>query len=245
MLIGYDGSRAFLKDRSGTENYSYQLLKILGKIDHRNHYIVYLRPGKVQISGWPKNFQFSILEFKFLWTQIGLALKTFTDNLDVLLVPAHTLPVIRKPGLNLVVTVHDLGSEYLPSMHQLKQRLYLSFMQKIQLKGATKIIAVSQATKEDLVKRVGLDSKKIEVIYEGFDKKLFRPVRGDTLVNSLKAYYLFVGTVQPRKNLKRVIQAYAKCCGRQPHSLARQRKRPASASGGLGYARSDVASELV
>lgn len=256
MVIGFDGSRAFVTGRTGTENYSYQLLKALAKIDKKNTYRVYLRfrpvsDAIVQVIGkFPRNFQFKTITWPRLWTQAGLATQTFKDKLDVLFVPAHTLPVIRKPSLKTVVTVHDLGSEYLPGMHQLKQRLYLGFMQKVQLKTATKIIAVSKATKEDLVKKIGIDSKKIKVVYEGYDKQLFRLIKGDLLINSLKEYdlesgkyFLFVGTVQPRKNLERLIKAFAKwsgsfdvCFGRQSRSLARQRKRPASASGGLGYA---------
>lgn len=206
MVIGIDGSRAFTDRRTGTENYSYQLLKALAKIDRQNEYIVYLRTKGEALRGWPKNFQFKVINWPCLWTQGGLALQTFKDKLDVLFVPAHTLPVIRNPGLKTVVTVHDLGSEYLPKMHQLKQRLYLSFMQKYQLKGATKIIAVSKATKEDLVKKVGIDAKKVEVVYEGYDKQLFKPVKKDIE----KKYFLFVGTVQPRKNLERIIKAVAK-----------------------------------
>ncbi|MBI2020070.1 glycosyltransferase, partial [Candidatus Daviesbacteria bacterium] len=155
-----DGSRAFIKNKTGTENYSYQILLNLSKIDKKNTYIVYLRPEENTGDNWPKNFTFKILKWPRLWTQGGLAIQTFLDPIDVLFVPAHTLPIIRKPDLKTVVTVHDLGSEYLPTMHQLKQRLYLSLMQQYQLKGATKLIAVSKATKEDLVKRLEIDDKK-------------------------------------------------------------------------------------
>ena len=102
--------------------------------------------------------------------------------------------------------MHDLGSEYLPQAHQIKQRLYLGLMQKYQLKGAGKIIAVSNATKKDLIK-LGINPSKIEVIYEGYDKKLFV---NDTQGCRLRDYYLFVGTVQPRKNLERLIKAFSK-----------------------------------
>ena len=221
MVIGYDGSRAFSLNRTGTENYSYQLLKALAKIDKRNKYLVFVK-NRVVTEEFPDNFHFITINWPKFWTQGGLGIQTFKDSLDLLFVPAHTLPIIRKPGLKTVVTVHDLGSEYLPSMHQLKQRAYLGLMQKYQLKGATKIIAVSNATKKDLVKRVGVDQKKmsklssskIEVIYEGYDKNLFKPVsaRGRSSFgrNSLKPYYLFVGTIQPRKNLERLIQAFSR-----------------------------------
>lgn len=219
MTIGFDGSRAFTSAKTGTENYSYQLLVNLSKIDHQNTYIVYLRPPEIKITGWPNNFRFKLINFKRLWTQAGLASQTFIDNLDVLFIPSHTLPIIRKPGLKTVVTVHDLGSEYLPSMHQVKQRLYLSLMQRHQLRGVSKIIAVSQATKKDLVDRIGIDSGKVEVVYEGYDRKLFKPVsaRGRSSFgrNGLRQYrlksgqyFLFVGTIQPRKNIERIIIAF-------------------------------------
>lgn len=195
MVIGFDGSRAFLDERTGTENYSYQLLKALQKLDRKNRYVVYTR---------------KTIPWKRFWTQGGLALQTFKDNLDLLFVPAHTLPLIRRPGLKTVVTVHDLGSEYLPQMHQLKQRLYLAFMQKYQLKTATKLIAVSKATKEDLIEKIGINPSRIGVVHEGVDKALFKPTKAEALVYSLKPYYLFVGTIQPRKNLERIIEAAAR-----------------------------------
>src|SRR3989344_7955901 len=210
MTIGYDASRAFIRNRTGTENYSYQLLRALAEIDQKNTYKVYVRPGFSLEEKWPSNFQFSVLNFQYLWTQIGLGLQTFKEKLDVLFVPAHTLPIIHKPGLKTVVTVHDLGPEYLPKMHQLKQQLYLKYITKYQLTSATKLIAVSKATKEDLVKKVGIDPKKVEVVYEGFNKELTRDRQQAT--DDIKVYgkyYLFVGTVQPRKNLERIIKAFS------------------------------------
>ena len=245
MLIGFDGSRAFSKDRTGTENYSFQLLKALAEIDHKNQYIVYLRPGaNVGIARsaalnfprsslrkfahldlripsshdefiWPENFQFKVIKWSWLWTQVGLAKQTFHDKLDVLFIPAHTSPLIHQPGLKTVVTVHDLGAEYLPKMHQIKQRLYLKWITNYQLKNATKLIAVSKATKDDLVKRIGIDQNRVKIVYESYNTDLTRSEVGDTLANSLRQfdlkpqqYFLFVGTIQPRKNLERLIKAF-------------------------------------
>lgn len=219
MIIGFDASRAFLKERTGTENYSHQLLKALGKIDKINHYKIYTRSfindTIVQLMKLPKNFEFVEIMWSGFWTQGGLAIQTFKDNLDILFVPSHTLPILRRPGLKTVMTVHDLGAEYLPAHHQLKQLLYLKYITKYQLASATKLIAVSYATKDDLIKKAGIDEKKmsklssskIEVVYEGYDEKIFRPTKADTFINSLTPYYLFVGTIQPRKNLIRLIKA--------------------------------------
>src|SRR3989344_756325 len=234
MLIGFDGSRAFASRRTGTENYSYQLLKGLAKIDKRNKYIVYLRvgidsviarsettkqsqkglPGLLESpldslrarndeSRWPKNFTFKEINWPRVWTQGGLGIQTFIEDLHILFVPSHTLPIIRKPGLKTVMTVHDLGAEYLPKMHQLKQQLYLKYITRYQLTSATRLIAVSKSTKEDLVKKVNIDPKKITVVYEGYDTESY-----GLRSSKIGKYFLFVGTIQPRKNLTRLITAF-------------------------------------
>lgn len=231
MTIGFDGSRAFIEGKTGTENYSYQLIKNLSHIDTENNYLIYIRESqksKVKTTHpsfggqkWPENFKFVTINLPRLWTQIGLSFATFTDNLDVLFIPAHTLPLIRKPGLKTVITVHDLGAEFLPSSHQLKQILYLKLMTHYQLKTATKIIAVSEATKKDIIKRVGVEAEKIKVIYEGVDIKVFSPqssavskAKTDNILRRYdlerNRYFIFVGTIQPRKNLGRLITAFSK-----------------------------------
>ena len=220
MTIGFDGSRAFTNKKTGTENYSFELLKHLSQIDTLNNYVVYIRPGtNISASGynWPSNFKFQILNFKFLWTQLGLGLQTFIDPIDILFTPAHTLPLFRRPGLKTLITIHDLGAEFLPQTHQLKQRLYLSLMTNYQLKGATKLLAVSEATKKDLIKKVGINPSKIAVTYEGYNQDLYKTLPEKEVKDRLrefdidyKNYFLFVGTIQPRKNLKNLILAFQK-----------------------------------
>ncbi len=214
MVIGFDGSKAFKKERTGVENYSYQLLLHLSKIDRKNRYLVYLDPrvNPKKIAGWPQNFNFKVINMPLMWTQLGLALQSYLDRMDVLFISAHTLPVLKNPFLKSVVTVHDLGAQYLGRMHQIKQRVYLGFMTYVQLRFATRIIAVSQATKSDLVEKVGIEPSKVEVIYEAAS---LYPGESGIGVNFLKKvgitaqrYFLFVGTIQPRKNLERVIEAY-------------------------------------
>lgn len=219
MNIGFDASRAFINNRTGTENYSFQILKSLSQIDHTNNYQIYLRPQvKVQKSNWPGNFHFVTVNFPRLWTQIGLAKQTFIDYfLDVLFIPSHTLPIIHLPGLKTVMTVHDLGSQYLPQTHQLKQKLYLNFITSYQLKTASHLIAVSASTKQDLITQADISANKISVIYEGYNQQTFKPVKTNALSSTLDKYnlkpgeyFLFVGTIQPRKNLVRLIKAYAR-----------------------------------
>lgn len=226
MTIGFDGSRAFSQGRTGTENYSFQLLKHLSLIDTENQYLIYIKDSQLKAfksENFPDNFECRVIGLPRLWTQIGLAFRTFVDPLDMLFVPSHTLPLIRRPGLKSVITVHDLGAEFLPAFHQFKQVLYLNLMTHYQLKTAAKIIAVSKATKKDIQDRVGVSSEKIEVVYEGVDEKLFRKLPIDienrilhqykltahTSSRGKNKYFFFIGTIQPRKNLERLIRAFA------------------------------------
>lgn len=242
MLIGFDASRAFVAERTGTENYSLNLLQALAKIDRKNKqslrpsglkqglrsspaspdaglkYRVYLRgnldPKKIA-QNFPKNFEFRLIRPSRLWTQVGLALETWRNPVDLLFVPAHTLPVLRNPKIKTVVTIHDLGVEFLPGYHQFPQRYYLDLASRYAARHADTIIAVSAATKRDLINRYKVAAEKVFVVSEGVERRVFRP-QSEVKVESVKKkykingpYILFVGTVQPRKNLQVLIEAFA------------------------------------
>jgi glycosyltransferase involved in cell wall biosynthesis len=213
MIIAVDGSEAFVKNRTGVENYCFYILQNLAKIDQKNSYLIYLDRRTNSVTGdWPDNFKFKYLKWSVLWTQIGLALQTYLDKMDLLFIPGHTLPILKNPTVKSVVTVHDLGAEYLGSLHQWKQRLYLGLMEKVQIRFATKIIAVSESTKKDLVQKIGIKPHKVEVVYEA---RVPLETKNDTNVDILSKidlkkgkYFLFVGTIQPRKNISRIIEAF-------------------------------------
>lgn len=218
MVIGFDASRAFVHKRTGTENYSFELLKHLLEIDQRNTYRVYLRNMEPHfdplLAG--DNVVPVPIKQKRLWTQAGLAKEVLFNTPDVLFIPAHTLPVIHKKGLRTVVTVHDLGAEYLPHYHKFPHKLYLNRSTEYAVKKASRLIAVSEATKHDLIKRLKADPRKISVVYEGFNRSNFYPQpqneidRVAQVYGLKKPYFLFVSTIQPRKNLVRLIEAFAR-----------------------------------
>src|SRR3989344_6589460 len=272
MLIGFDASRAFASEATGTENYSRNLLRALAKIDRNNRYRVYLRGSSQfmvdssQINKtvnrepitknfiWPANFEFKVIRPYRLWTQVGLALETWRNPVDLLFVPAHTLPIFRRRNIafsnfqfplsnylkifqlksrksmidgkwqmvnrsKYVVTIHDLGVEYLPGYHQFPQRYYLDLASRYAARHADALIAVSRSTKADLIKRYAIATKKIFVVSEGVDMSLFKP-QSKSKVESVKSkykirgnYILAVGTVQPRKNLEMLIKAFKQVSG--------------------------------
>lgn len=224
MIIGFDASRLLVSQRTGTENYSFYLARALSKIDTHNLYSLYFREsprpkGFARIFGGNPNFVAKVIPWSRFWTQGGLAWECLRYPPDLLFVPAHTLPVIRRPSLKSVVTIHDLGSEYLPEYHQFPQKLYLDKATRFAARNATHLIAVSEATKRDLVQRFRVPEEKITVVYEGVDHKKFKNQKSKIKNEGVKEvkgkysiggeYALFVGTVQPRKNLRRLIEAFS------------------------------------
>ena len=223
MRIGIDASRAFVDNPTGTERYSYEVITRLLKLPEakKHTWILYVRPqflisnfkflNNDQMFKCP-NVQIREIPLSRLWTQVGLAARTWVDDLDVLWVPAHTLPVLRKLGIRTVVTVHGLEYEWLPEYENWLQRWYLPLSTKYAVMSASRIIAVSEFTKRQLVERLGADERKIAVIHEGVTRQ-----RLETSVQRLVKgkYLLFVGTIQPRKNLVRLIEAFSRLDARR------------------------------
>ncbi len=215
MHIGIDASRIALSERTGTENYTYNLIEALKRVDKVNKYTLYFNklPQYFEIS--QQNVSTRYIPMPRFWTQIRLLSEVLLNPPDILFIPAHTLPLVRRASLKTIVTIHDLGSEFLPEHHQFPQKLYLNWSTKFAVSQADALIAVSESTKKDLVKKLKADPKKISVIYEGIDKKFFYPRTQEDINKSrshfglTKPYLLFVGTVQPRKNLKFLIEAFA------------------------------------
>jgi glycosyltransferase involved in cell wall biosynthesis len=228
MNIGIDASRAFLKQRTGTENYSYYLIKALAATDHSNRYLLYLKGSEEIDFELPPNFWLKKISLPRFWTQLGLAARSFWDPIDLLFIPAHTLPIIRRPNLKTVVTIHGLEYQYLPEYYQFPQKLFLNRSTEYAVKQADCLIAVSEWTKKELVRQLGADSRKIKVVYEGVDylglKSLKLSLTGLAGIRKKyqlsKDYLLFVGTIQPRKNLEKLIEAFNQLISDAPKSLS-------------------------
>jgi len=218
VRIGIDASRTFVPNPTGTERYAGEVtLRLLAIPESGDHtWILYARKVNFQAinSKFEKRLNVKVVEIKlpFLWTQMGMAARTWIDNLDILWVPAHTLPIMRKPGIKTIVTIHGLEYEWLPAYENFLQRWYLPLSTIYASKSADKIIAVSKFTSHQLVNRLGIPGEKIKVIYEGFTSQ--PPGKHqESLFEKYgikpKKYLMFVGTIQPRKNLIRLIEAFS------------------------------------
>lgn len=219
MLIGIEAERANHPQKTGVEHYARQLILHLAEIDRRNNYILYLRS---QPEDWflrlPKNFQVKVLPFPIFWTQLRLSWETFRRPVDALMIPASALPVIHPK--KSVVTIHDLAWIFYPQTFTKFNRWFLRWSTKFAVERASNIIAVSEATKKDLIKYYHVPAGKITVVHHGFEQ-----VPSENQVSSVKLpekYVLFLSTLQPRKNLEGLIDAFKELkreCPELPHRL--------------------------
>jgi glycosyltransferase involved in cell wall biosynthesis len=218
MRIGVDVSRALRAHRTGTERYALEIVRHLLQLPSAAQYGWRLYGDTAPVaSPFPTrtpgaaldNVELSILPGRRLWTHRTLAAEVTRHPPDVLFVPAHVIPFIL-PSRRLppsVVTIHDLGYRHFPNAHPWRQRRYLDWSTRWSTQVAACVIAVSQATADDLQSAYAVDRRKIDVIYEATV-----PIAPETIPSSpprARPYALYVGTIQPRKNLVRLAQAYA------------------------------------
>ncbi|MDZ7611392.1 MAG: glycosyltransferase family 1 protein [Candidatus Moranbacteria bacterium] len=217
MKIAIDASRAFLDNRTGIEEYAFELVNNLREELSRKEVVLYLRPGgkkKLESSmKLPDKWEAREIDFKYFWTQAGMAWEFLTNPPDVLFIPAHTVPWIHPK--NTVVTVHGLEYEHCPESYSLYSRLFHRFFIKKSCLWAKKIIAVSANTKKDLAEQYGVLPKKIKVVYNGFNSPAGeasegKKKRGGSLENPAekKPYFLYIGRLEKRKNIEGIIKAF-------------------------------------
>lgn len=220
MHIGIDASRATRGQRTGTEGYSLQLIRALLALDVTDRFTLYfnqapepgLLPEGVRV-------RHRVVPMARLWTHVRLSVEMLRHPPDVLLVPAHVLPLIHPR--RSVVTVHDLGYLHEPAAHRTLDRLYLDLSNRYHARAATRLLAISQATRDDLVRTYGVSPERVTVTQLAADAS-FRPA-DQAAVDAARAryglgqrYFLYVGTLQPRKNLPRLVRAFAQVAADRP-----------------------------
>lgn len=160
----------------------------------------------------------------FLRVPLGIPLAARRHSLDLLHMTYIVPPVCPVPT---VVTVHDISFEVYPETFSRRDRLLLSWGVPFSARRAARVIAVSDHTKCDLVRRYGIPEEKIRVTHEA-PAPLFQPVEDRVRLEAVRhrygvsgPYVLSVGTLQPRKNLSTLLEAFrvAKGEGRIPHRL--------------------------
>jgi glycosyltransferase involved in cell wall biosynthesis len=211
MRIGVD-AREIIKGRNGKGWYVFHVLSNILKIDKQNTYFLY-SDSEIDLPDFA-NAQKIILKEKDLLWHLAMPKRLKADKIDLYWAPTSPIvPALIK--IPTVFTIHDLTNLLFPQTHTLKGRIIEKIFLKTAIKKAKKIIAVSNATKNDVIKFFPKVQDKIQTTYLGFDQA-FRKTTPEECLSELKkrklkpGYILFVGTLEPRKNVTTILEAYSK-----------------------------------
>ncbi len=230
MILGIDASRCAAANGTGVEGYSAAIIRHLLKLIHEQPHGVFDRvvlytPLEIPESALGGRYAFAeqrVITLPRMWTQARLSAEMVQEPPDVLFVPSHVLPLVH-PAKS-VVTIHDVAFMDFPSAYPLSRRLYLRFSTWLAVREATGIIVPSEAVAEDLVRHFSCPREKITVIHHGFEAERPREDREDNTlsrshddrilenfgVTPESPYILYVGRLEEKKNLVRLVEAFLK-----------------------------------
>lgn len=222
VIIGIDASRITTGISTGTERYAREVIAALVKLAPQHTYRLYTR------APLDSDFLQSLMAVRaapmlvvmmrqaHLWTHMKLAREIGARPPDALFIPAHVLPLPQAiwRTTRTVVTIHDVGYRHFPAAHTVLQRAYLDLSTSLSARFATDVMVDSIATKQDVQRYYHTPDKRIHVAYPG-PIPLVNVTDEDESAISAKynlsvgqPFVLSIGTLQPRKNLRRLLQAF-------------------------------------
>jgi len=228
MRIGVD-ARSLSSSITGIGRYTLELLSRITQDEENEWFIYSSRPLLSEIPS-KKNVvvrtgNISNRWIRMFWYQAILPIWAAQDKCDLFWSPAHILPIFLPKRIHTVVTIHDLVWKHAPeTMRPLSRAVEAKLMPRA-VKCADVIMADSYSTAKDLAKEIPESFKKIKVIYLASTLSMSRKYESI----ETGQYILFVGTIEPRKNLPRLLEAYANL------PLALRNKFPLKIVGGAGW----------
>lgn len=207
MLIGIDASHANKIQRTGVEEYCWQIIQNLKKIIPSTVRVVLYSPTVLfpELADLPTNWEVKVLAWplKKLWSQIPLAYELWKNPPDIYFSPGQLLPWLAPK--NSVVMVHDSAFEAYPDAYRFFSRLYLRWMNKIIVQKADKILVSADFNKQELEKYYG----RVENIFItplAYDSTKYN-VAGNKKTD-LGKYILSIGRLETKKNTARLVVAF-------------------------------------
>jgi len=205
--------------RGGAGNYIFRLAKALPEVDRENHYLFFAKRAHAdELGHTPANVEVIAVDhpsrpLRLLWEQSLLPRQLRRRRVDLLHSPHYTMP-LRKP-CRCVVSIPDLTFELMPRMHTLSKRLFFRRMMRWSIDHADRLIAISNSTRADLIRLLGVRPDRVVAVPLAADVG-FRPVPAAEAEATCAEYglgrrgfILFVGVLEPRKNLPLLLEAYA------------------------------------
>ncbi len=202
MRIAID-TQTTLGQKSGFGFYVENLTRALQKVDHQNEYFL-IKPASEKDFSTPE---------RWLWDQLKFPKLAQKNQVDLLHQPCFSAPVFYSG--KVVVTCHDLISVFFPQNLPLFSRLFYSRWMPYSYRAADIIIASSEHTKKDIMALLSIPESKIRVIHLAVSSD-YKPVKSKAKLRKVQnkfklgeKYFLFVGTLEPRKNLPFLVRAFA------------------------------------
>lgn len=224
--------------RAGVSNYVEALLHHLGQIDHENRYTVYTTRGlNATALGLPPNFRVrpSLLptinpRVRIPWEQLLAPLLLRFSRADVFHGVLNVAPLFCPTPS--VVTIHDLAFLTFPQTFRRVNRAYLTWATRASARRAARILAVSEATRQEIVRLLGIPAGRVVVTYDACDARFQPPDPAELAAFRRRAglperFIMFVSTLEPRKNVPTLLDAYA--------SIAQRTDAPLIIGGGKGW----------
>ncbi len=217
IKIAIDGNEANISNRVGSNVYAFELLRSLEKLTHSNQNIDFTVLLRQQpITDLPKarlRWNYRVVGPSRLWTQWALPLHLFAyrHQYDLLFSPGHYAP--HTCPVPYVSSIMDTAYLDFPDHFRKTDLFQLTFWTKRAVKNAAKIVAISEATKADIVRHYHKKPQDIVVIYPAHTVKriIFTEAEKSKFFKQNRIsepYILFVGTIQPRKNLTTLVEAF-------------------------------------
>ncbi len=211
MIVGFEAKRLF-QNFSGLGNYSRNTVNLLSKYHPQDRYVLfapvvtdlYALPEFVTVISPVSKFSKRFKSFWRIFKVSGLLKK---NNIEVFHGLSHVLPFwLKKSGIPSVLTIHDVIYMRFPQFYKKADRMIYRFHTSSGCRRATKILAISHQSKNDLIQYFGIDPDKIVVIHQSCDKRFYVRV-DEAQKNDIRLKYnlpekfiLSVGTIEQRKN---------------------------------------------
>lgn len=216
MRIGFDGNEANITHRVGIGSYAYSIFSHMVNHLGNDTLDVYLKHKPLHdLPKESSKLRYEVIGPKRFWTQIGLPLTLYTQKQkpDIFFTPSHYAP--RFSPVPVAIAVMDVSFLRFPETFAKKDLIQLTQWTNYSIKKASVVFTISEASKNDILSMYSLPDDRVVVTYPGLREivSLQKEVNGKDMLDQKlgisKDYFLFVGTLQPRKNIERLIHAFS------------------------------------